>query len=129
MVVGFQLVDNSYVAIVIEELLLSLHKSFITVQPFVYEMLVSCLMKCGQFRKLHQLIAYRVVEDSKPLVSHFLICSNSALKPQFICFLVFTGFFASLNGNSTSVSVSSCYGYVVCKFFKFFRSLSYATYA
>jgi len=69
----FQSIDKRYVAVVIEELLLSLHNSCIPVQPFVYEMLVNCLMKGGQFQKLHQLIAYRVIEDSKPLVSNKII--------------------------------------------------------
>ncbi|CAJ0939299.1 unnamed protein product, partial [Mesorhabditis belari] len=54
----------------------------ITVQPYLYEVLVNTLVLAGDFLKLHQLINYKVVSDSKPM-AYLLVSLEAKYSPLF----------------------------------------------
>ena len=45
----------------------SLNQQRITVQHYLYEILINTLVLCNGFYQLHQLLQYHVISDSKPL--------------------------------------------------------------
>ncbi|CAJ0604309.1 unnamed protein product [Cylicocyclus nassatus] len=72
--------DAKFVADVMLQYLRSLHRYAIPVEAYFLEMVVEALAQAGEMAKLHQLVTYRVVSDSKPLA--FLLLSYEARCPS-----------------------------------------------
>lgn len=54
---------------VVIEYIRSLSAVGVTVQHFLYELVINALVRAREFYQLHQLLQYHVLADSKPLVS------------------------------------------------------------
>lgn len=65
----FFFVDNKQFAVsILVEYIRSLTDNKITVEHFLYELLINCLVINKMYYQLHQMIQYHIVIDSKPLV-------------------------------------------------------------
>ncbi|CAB3397516.1 unnamed protein product [Caenorhabditis bovis] len=68
--------NMSYVANVMLQYLRSLYDNNVPVEAYFIELVVETLAEAGEMSKLHQIVTYRVVNDSKPLA--FLLLSYEA---------------------------------------------------
>ncbi|RCN24399.1 putative colon cancer-associated protein Mic1 [Ancylostoma caninum] len=72
--------DSKFVADVMLQYLRSLHRWSVPVEAYFLELVVEALAQSGEMAKLHQLVTYRVISDSKPLA--FLLLSYEARCPS-----------------------------------------------
>ncbi|WKY03341.1 hypothetical protein Q1695_004800 [Nippostrongylus brasiliensis] len=73
-------IDPRYAADVMLQFLRSLHRYCIPIEAYLLELVVESLAKSGEMGKLHQLVTYKVITDSKPLA--FLLLSYEARCPS-----------------------------------------------
>nr|CAB3265608.1 uncharacterized protein C18orf8 homolog [Phallusia mammillata] len=62
-------IKSSFKVSVLIEYIKSLHSFKVDIQSFVYELLVTCLVKGGSYFELQQLMLHRVIEDSKEVAA------------------------------------------------------------
>ncbi|CAD6192909.1 unnamed protein product [Caenorhabditis auriculariae] len=70
---------SPYVANTMLQYLRALRDNSVVVEAYFIEMVVQTLAEAGEMRKLHQLVTYRVIDDTKPLA--FLLLSYEARCP------------------------------------------------
>ncbi|VDO20384.1 unnamed protein product [Haemonchus placei] len=72
--------DSKYAADIMLQYLRSLHRHFVPIEAYFLELVVESLASSGEMSKLHQLVTYKVIFDSKPLA--FLLLSYEARCPS-----------------------------------------------
>ncbi|VDP41824.1 unnamed protein product [Heligmosomoides polygyrus] len=72
--------DYKYVADIMLQYLRSLHRFSVPIEAYFLELVVESLALSGEMGKLHQLVTYKVISDSKPLA--FLLLSYEARCPS-----------------------------------------------
>jgi len=61
--------DKKFTVSILVEYIRSLTDNKITIEHFLYELLINCLVINKMYYQLHQMVQYHIVIDSKPLVS------------------------------------------------------------
>nr|CDJ90800.1 Colon cancer-associated Mic1 domain containing protein [Haemonchus contortus] len=72
--------DSKYAADIMLQYLRSLHRHTVPIEAYFLELVVESLASSGEMSKLHQLVTYKVIFDSKPLA--FLLLSYEARCPS-----------------------------------------------
>lgn len=60
--------EKKFAVFILTEYIRSLTENKITIEHFLYELLINCLVINKMYYQLHQMIQYHILIDSKPLV-------------------------------------------------------------
>lgn len=60
--------DKKYAVSILIEYIRSLTDNKITIEHFLFELLINCLVINKMYFQLHQMVQYHIIMDSKPLV-------------------------------------------------------------